>query len=281
MRDQICGKGVPLQGGPPAPSYITHFWCMPEHTSGLLASSRMDAVDTAHHHTATLLESRTVIESGTTGLRTWLASFVLAQYLILHPDLVTSKRVLELGSGIGFLGIIVAGLQRLQEKATSDSRASLWLTDINDEVLARCHHNVNLPSNLSSSHSNIGYLKLDWSESLEEDNSTITSLIHEKINPQVILGADVVFDPSLIPVLVGAIKIALQPSSRSENSKVAIIAITLRNEETMNRFLSHVREECLDMEELHIGFDKTPFLETVETHNSCRDVKLFRITQMS
>lgn len=45
---------------------------------------------------------------------------------------------------------------------------------------------------LSSSHSNIGYLKLDWSESLEEDNSTITSLIHEKINPQVILGADVV-----------------------------------------------------------------------------------------
>lgn len=85
MRDQICGKGVPLQGGPPAQSYVTHFWYMPEHTSELFASSKADTVDTVHQHTATLLESRTVIESGTTGLRTWLASFVLAQYLILHP----------------------------------------------------------------------------------------------------------------------------------------------------------------------------------------------------
>ena len=34
---------------------------------------------------ATLLESRTTIEAGTTGLRTWSASLVLGQYLLAHP----------------------------------------------------------------------------------------------------------------------------------------------------------------------------------------------------
>ncbi len=55
---------------PPSPSYITYFW---RHN------------DRAKLQSATLLESRTTIEAGTTGLKTWLASLVLAQYLILHP----------------------------------------------------------------------------------------------------------------------------------------------------------------------------------------------------
>lgn len=35
------------------------------------------------------MESRTTIERGTTGLRTWLASFVLAHYLTLNPGIYT------------------------------------------------------------------------------------------------------------------------------------------------------------------------------------------------
>ena len=62
-------------------------------------------------------------------------------------ELVASKRVLELGSGVGFLAIIVASLQGLQNpsvKATL-SGSSLWMTDVNDDVLARCRDNINLP----------------------------------------------------------------------------------------------------------------------------------------
>jgi len=47
-----------------------------------------DGEDSRHkYEKITLLESRTTIESGTTGLRTWLASFVLAQYLNSHPGM--------------------------------------------------------------------------------------------------------------------------------------------------------------------------------------------------
>lgn len=90
----------------------------------------------------TFLESRTTVESGTTALRTWLASQVLAQYLTMHPGFIIGKRVLELGSGTGFLGSIVASLTMLH---CPQSPGKLWLTDVNDEALARCKYNVQLP----------------------------------------------------------------------------------------------------------------------------------------
>lgn len=40
---------------------------------------------------ATLLESQTTIEAGTTGLRTWSASLVLAHYLLSNPGVNKSS----------------------------------------------------------------------------------------------------------------------------------------------------------------------------------------------
>lgn len=54
-------------------------------------------------------------------------------------------------------------------------------------------------SDLSAAHTDIHYLKLDWLESLEEDGQCMSTLIHEKVNPDVILGADLVCLSSLIP----------------------------------------------------------------------------------
>jgi hypothetical protein len=36
----------------------------------------------------TLLESRTTIEAGTTGMRTWQASLVLGEWLLYNPGIV-------------------------------------------------------------------------------------------------------------------------------------------------------------------------------------------------
>src|SRR5579862_2320334 len=62
--------------------------------------------------TLTLLESRSLISaSGTTGLRTWEAALHLGAYLSLSAegrDFIRGKRVLELGSGTGFLSILCA-----------------------------------------------------------------------------------------------------------------------------------------------------------------------------
>ena len=112
------------------------------------------------YHSVTLFESRTTIESGTTGLRTWRASFVLAQFLIQNPSMacitnvfavftsqypavLVNKSVLELGSGTGFLGLMAADIQVNYGGVTG--RPILYLTDVNEDVLRQCSANTQLP----------------------------------------------------------------------------------------------------------------------------------------
>ena len=57
---------------PPSPSYVTHYL--------RLRSGAPNAI-----HRITLLESRTTIEQGTTGLKTWPAAHALAEWLGNHP----------------------------------------------------------------------------------------------------------------------------------------------------------------------------------------------------
>lgn len=58
-------------------------------------------------------------------------------------EYVRGKRVLELGCGVGYLGLVVAAIQL---NATElENPEPVWLTDINDIVLSRCRENLNLP----------------------------------------------------------------------------------------------------------------------------------------
>lgn len=57
---------------PPSPSYVTYYSRLPSEASNAI-------------HRTTLLESRTTIERGTTGLRTWPAAHALAAWLRKHP----------------------------------------------------------------------------------------------------------------------------------------------------------------------------------------------------
>jgi len=127
-----------------------------------------------------------------------------------NEDVVGTRRVLELGSGVGFLGIVIASLQ-LQHAAASgysDQNGTLYLTDINEEVLARCKKNIVLPcskhfsfasecltpsEDCSSIHPNVHIQKLDWSVSLDNHQSCeLASYLEHDLKPDVILGADIV-----------------------------------------------------------------------------------------
>lgn len=59
-------------------------------------------------------------------------------------DIVQARKVLELGSGAGFLGLIIAALQNRPD-ANLLSHTSLVLSDVNSEVLSRCRQNFLLP----------------------------------------------------------------------------------------------------------------------------------------
>ncbi|KAF7436348.1 hypothetical protein PC9H_003181 [Pleurotus ostreatus] len=209
---------------PPSQSFLTHYWCT-NHGDVGQCEAKSDDIDTSQYRLVTVMESRTTIERGTTGLRTWLASFVLAHYLTLNPGLVIGKRVLELGSGTGFLGIVIAAIQ-------GSSPGALWLTDVEESVLNRCRENVQLQCKPSSSNTNIRYMLLDWFDAIDPSRRTRVEEFENSTQPDIILGADLVFDCSLLAPLVATLELLLEPSSH----RIAIIALTVRNEDTLAKF---------------------------------------------
>ncbi|KAI0652448.1 putative methyltransferase-domain-containing protein [Trametes meyenii] len=229
----------------PSPSYVTYLW-------------QADVTQGARtvypgYSSATLLESRTTIESGTTGLRTWSASLVMAQYLLKNPELVQGTRVLELGCGAGFLGVIVASMQ-LEKNV---ERASLWLTDVNEPVLQRCRDNLRLRCNQSHLHTDVSLRALDWFDAIDTGKKASTQDFLTEARPDVVLGADVVYDPSIIPPLVHVLALALR--QREDGTEpAAYIALTERNENTLADFLRHAGERDLRR---NSNISNVPFIE--------------------
>lgn len=118
------------------------------------------------------------------------------------------KRVLELGSGVGYLGLVIAAIQ-LDTPDQENTESSIWLTDVNDFVLSRCRDNLDLPcstlrrisdelehgytlSDASSRHQRLQLRQLDWFSALDTDGiSSIRGLMAEA-DQDVIVGADIV-----------------------------------------------------------------------------------------
>ena len=171
-------------------------------------------------HLVALSETLDLVSGGTTGLRTWEAALALKEYLASNPGISKGRRILELGSGAGFTGISILKLS-LAEHVT--------LTDCHSKVLDRLRHNCsgNLPES-----DKYNVLSLDWTEFGLEDA--------REIDCSVLIAADVVFDPTLVPHLAETISTCLEA-----NIERALVACTVRIEDTVSLFLQEVRKRAM------------------------------------
>lgn len=168
----------------------------------------------------TLLENRSLIAAaGTTGLRTWEAALHLGQFLCQRQDIVHGKRVLELGAGTGFLSILCARYLGVPHVIASDGSEdvinnlpeNLFLNALQDSPLVT-------PMDIKWGHALVGTEEDTWNGGRPVD---------------VVLGADVTYDASVIPALVGTLDdlFSLHPGVET------YISATQRNEETFRAFL--------------------------------------------
>ncbi|KAL2118730.1 hypothetical protein VTJ04DRAFT_8390 [Mycothermus thermophilus] len=135
-----------------------------------------------------LLESRALISAGgTTGLRTWEAALHMGQYLCAHPSVVANKRVLELGSGTGYLAVLCSKFL---------GAAHVVATDGSEEVVSRLGDSFFLNSLQESP--TVSASQLAWGRSCLG-----AEWLDDGVD--VILGADVTYDASVIPALVATI----------------------------------------------------------------------------
>ncbi|XP_028840873.1 protein-lysine N-methyltransferase EEF2KMT isoform X2 [Denticeps clupeoides] len=167
-----------------------------------------------------LTESVAVISEGTTGLVTWEAALYLTEWAIENQQVFSRRNVLEFGSGVGLTGIALC---------RSCKPSKYVFSDCHHGVLKRLRENVHLNSSADGEISGVSVHieELDW-ESVPEDKLP-------SIGVDIVIAADVVYDPSIINCLVSLLSQILKCAGPGSPPEV-YIASTIRNPETYNSF---------------------------------------------
>ncbi|KAI5474781.1 calcium:hydrogen antiporter [Pseudohyphozyma bogoriensis] len=168
------------------------------------------------------------------------ACIALANHLLASPSPLPSS-ILEVGAGVGLLSLVCARILLGQEEGQNLPR--VVATDVDESVLERLEGNVEL--------NGVGKIvktrKLDWELAMTEVGRDALIEWEGGDRPELILGADVVYDPSLAAQLAQTLAILLRrrslsgsPSSPAPPGPIALIAGTIRNQSTWDGFL----EQC-------------------------------------
>ncbi|CEQ42707.1 SPOSA6832_04554 [Sporobolomyces salmonicolor] len=207
------------------------------------------------------------------------ACIALANHFLADPSpLLRARRTVELGSGIGLLSLIAAKLHADAMDPLLEVAAKIIATDVDEKVLDMLQGNVEL----NRLQRFVGALKLDWelTADLAKNGDELAQWEQQAFphggRPDLILGADIVYDPSLAGHLASTLAWLLEPSSKSSE---ALIAGTIRNESTWELFLHECRTRQLNIESLEL---ETPpdrsGLVGAEGWEGEGEVRLVRIT---
>lgn len=140
------------------------------------------------------------------------ASLPLAEYCIDYKAWFENTTILELGAGVGLLGIT------LKLKCRP---AQIYLTDCHETVLETLKNNVALNFDDTS---DITVLNLPWEEITAEKCATLGQI-------DIIVASDVVYDPQLFHPLADAIRCFLLAGAH-----FAYLACTKRDATTLKEF---------------------------------------------
>lgn len=189
-----------------------------------------------------LLESRFLISgSGTTGLRTWEAALHMGQYLCANPSFVQGKRVLELGTGTGYIAVLCAKYLGSEH---------VIATDGSEDVVS------NLPDNFFVNElegsGKVTASELKWGQPLM---GTKEPEWNGERKIDVVIGADITYDVSVIPALVET----LEELAELSPGVAILIAATERNRATFESFL-----EVCKKREFNVSYEEFPVLPRKE-----------------
>ncbi|GAA5900481.1 uncharacterized protein JCM6883_002859 [Sporobolomyces salmoneus] len=238
-------------------------------------------------------EEARMISGGTTGLRTWQACIALSNHFLVESEAIReSKRIVELGAGVGLLSLVAATLKQPQGE---HERGTIVSTDVDEKVLELLDSNVKL----NKLEGRVKTMKLDWElawklETEQEQAAGIERSLKDweqsafgSIRADLIIGADIVYDPSLTAQLAATISWLLRPDTLPVETKglierQAIIAGTIRNESTWELFLKECRSRMLNIEEVELRrFEDGSGLVGAEGWEGEGQVRVVRITRSS
>ncbi|XP_022943521.1 protein N-lysine methyltransferase METTL21A [Cucurbita moschata] len=138
-----------------------------------------------------------------TGQLVWPGALLMNNYLSKHAHLLQGCSIIELGSGVGITGILCSKFCH-----------NVVLTDHNEEVLKILKQNIQLHASPESFGNSAGLVaeKLEWGNS-----DQITQVIDKYSGGfDLILGADICFQQSSVPLLFETAERLLQVRGRGK-----------------------------------------------------------------
>lgn len=156
---------------------------------------------------------------GTTGLRTWEAALFLANYLNSNPVDFSNKSICELGTGTGLVGLALAKYYHKEINPLSE----IIFTDGDASLIENLSKTFQLNGLIVDS--TIKTQQLLWGTTNPSDPEFILT----PPSTDYVVAADVTYDSSILPLLCSTIN-----DFFNNGTKLALIAATVRNEETLN-----------------------------------------------
>ncbi|MBA0584681.1 hypothetical protein Gorai_015482 [Gossypium raimondii] len=164
---------------------------------------------------------------GDTGCSVWPSSLFLSELILSYPHIFSGKSCFEVGSGVGLVGICLAHVKASKVILSDGDLSTLANMKLNLEK-NRLNTETNLPEPsienqnvVSSSHGHfipchqVKCIHLPWESASEKEL--------QNFMPEIILGADVIYDPSCLPHLVKVLAILLnKKKSYIENREGSI-----------------------------------------------------------
>ncbi|CAA0832338.1 S-adenosyl-L-methionine-dependent methyltransferases superfamily protein [Striga hermonthica] len=228
---------------------------------------------------------------GDTGCSIWPSSLFLSEFIISYPELFANKSCFEFGSGVGLVGVCLAYVKASKVILSDGDLSTLANMKVNLELNHLSPRNHTLGNLLH--HDMVNIVCLPWESASEDDLRCFA--------PDVILGADIIYDPSYLPHLVRVLVVLLKNShsdSEINNSRefcapqeekttgrvlpngglgrVAYFASVIRNIDTFNCFVELAEGANLVVTDLTENVRVSTFLPYLRSYPRST-IRLFRI----
>ncbi|OQS01488.1 hypothetical protein ACHHYP_00726 [Achlya hypogyna] len=236
---------------------------MAELMERIASNKNLNSLDELHHVSYRLrldgagrtdaITCRVATAHNEVGMKLWEAGFFLAEYALAHPNVFAHKRVIELGAGAGFTGLVLA--------ANHPAPAHVLVTDYAPEVLQNLRYNVELNAFRNMLRCSVDTAALDWTTWTWTDAAAF----------DVLIAGDCVYDVASFPDLMRVLAAFLARPNTS-----AIFASTIRNQTTFQAFLDQLHAHGIVYDEVPCDF---PHMFTYGNRASIRLCMLTRAVE--
>ena len=179
--------------------------------------------------------------AGSTGQYEWDAGYLLAEFILNSPALFEGRALVEIGCGTGMATIMMAQLRREGMRHLGEGDAGLppiVCTDGDRDTVENCEQNLRL--NGIDAHM-VSCSTWTWEEGMEGLRAADRERVMASGRAVVMVGADLLYDPEIIPVIVPLMAAFLKEAPAGS---CVYLSTRRRSELTLEKFLRAVEAEA-------------------------------------